>query len=70
MKNSRFMQILVPFALSISLAGMTSRAEASSPYTKDVCASGCTYSSVQAAIDSITDSDSTHVYTIFLDAGV
>ncbi len=43
---------------------------AASPYFKDVCASGCTYSSVQAAIDSITDSSATNVYTIFLDSGV
>ena len=41
-----------------------------SPQYKDVCASGCTYSSVQAAIDSITDSSATKVYTVFIDSGV
>ena len=41
-----------------------------SPQYKDVCASGCTYSSVQAAIDSITDSSATNVYTVFVDSGV
>ena len=42
---------------------------AASPYFKDVCASGCTYSDVQTAIDSITDSGPDKVYTIFLDSG-
>ena len=37
---------------------------------KDVCTSGCTYSSVQAAIDAITDSSATKVYTVFIDSGV
>src|SRR6266446_357779 len=37
---------------------------------KDVCTSGCTYTSVQDAIDSITDSSATNVYTVFIDSGV
>ena len=37
---------------------------------KDVCASGCTYSTLQAAVDSITDSGPDNVYTIHLEAGV
>lgn len=41
-----------------------------SPYYKEVCASGCAYSSVQSAVDSITDSSATKIYTIFIDSGV
>jgi hypothetical protein len=38
--------------------------------TLNVCSSGCTYDNVQDAIDSITDSSVTNVYTISIDAGV
>ena len=58
-------------AISILLAFATPHAAfAASLLYKDVCASGCTYNNVQSAIDSITDSSATNVYTIFLDAGV
>ena len=54
--------LILPFIASYALA---------SPSTyKDVCTSGCTYSTVQAAIDSITDSSATKVYTVFIDSGV
>jgi len=62
--------MLVGITLSIFIAAMAPVAQASSPYTKDVCASGCTYSSVQSAIDAITDSSATKIYTIFVDAGI
>ncbi len=52
------------------LAAVFRPALAGSPQYKDVCASGCTYSSVQAAIDSITDSSATKVYTVFIDSGI
>lgn len=52
------------------LAAVAAPALAGSPQYKDVCASGCTYSSVQAAIDSITDSSATKVYTVFIDSGI
>ncbi|HEV8701863.1 MAG TPA: hypothetical protein VGV60_11385 [Candidatus Polarisedimenticolia bacterium] len=37
---------------------------------KDVCASGCTYTDLQTAINSITDSSASNIYTIFVDSGV
>ena len=49
---------------------LVSPALGASPYYKEVCASGCAYSSVQAAVDSITDSSATKIYTIFIDSGV
>ena len=52
------------------LAALSSPALGGSPQYKDVCASGCTYSTVQAAIDSITDSSATKVYTVFIDSGI
>ncbi len=61
---------LVGITLSILIVAMAPGAEASSLYTKEVCASGCTYSSVQSAIDAITDSSATKIYTIFVDAGI
>ena len=69
MKASRVASKLVSFAIATLIAAMITQTEASSPYTKDVCASGCTYSSLQAAIDAITDSSATKVYTIFVDSG-
>ncbi len=59
---------VVPFLLVLLTPPTVSFA--ASPYFKDVCASGCTYSSVQAAIDSITDSGPTKVYTVFVDSGI
>lgn len=52
------------------LAAVAGPALAGSPQYKDVCASNCSYSSVQAAIDSITDSSATNVYTVFIDSGI
>jgi len=65
----------VPILASVAVSALLSSAAlhpayAASPFYKDVCASGCTYNNVQSAIDSITDSGSANVYTIFLDAGV
>src|SRR5260221_8617281 len=42
---------------------------ASSNYL-DVCTTGCTYSSLQTAINAVTGSSATNVYTIFIDSGV
>jgi hypothetical protein len=36
----------------------------------DVCSSGCTYSTVQSALDTITDSSADKPYTIFIHSGV
>src|SRR5262249_49610777 len=52
------------------LGVLASPAFGASPYYKEVCASGCAYASVQAALDSITDSSAAKVYTIFIDSGV
>ncbi|HEX5044624.1 MAG TPA: hypothetical protein VFV75_17110 [Candidatus Polarisedimenticolaceae bacterium] len=58
-------------AMALSLAGITfSPALGLDSKYKDVCASGCTYPSVQEALESITDSSATNVYTIFVDSGV
>src|SRR5438093_4555911 len=65
----RFAALLVVGSL-IMMVITSSPVLGADPYFKDVCAAGCTYSSVQAAIDSITDSGSTKVYTVFLDSGV
>lgn len=43
---------------------------AASTKFKDVCSSGCTYTDLQTAIDSITDSSASNIYTIFVDSGV
>jgi len=69
MKHSR---LAFTFSSSLFLATVLlgTSAQAASPKYKDVCPSGCTYSSVQTAIDSITDSGPDNVYTIFLDSGV
>ncbi|HYV18708.1 MAG TPA: hypothetical protein VFC25_06745 [Verrucomicrobiae bacterium] len=59
--------------LSLLLAlpcAVTLTAASPSIYYKDVCASGCTYSTLQAAIDAITDSSATKVYTVFVDSGI
>ena len=58
------MALLIGSLLSIDPA------HAVSSNYKDVCTSGCAYSSVQTAIDSITDSSATNVYTVFIDSGV
>jgi hypothetical protein len=60
---------MLPIVVTSWLAGTSPSLAVSSKF-KDVCASGCTYSSVQDAIDAISDSSSTNVYTIFVDAGV
>jgi hypothetical protein len=63
--------VVVRGVVSVLLsAAMGGPSLAGSPQYKDVCASGCTYSSVQAAITSITDSSATKVYTVFIDSGV
>src|SRR5258705_411966 len=59
--------LLTALALAPALA---TPAGATSPYYKDVCPSGCTYSDLQTAINSISGSDENNVYTIFIDAGV
>jgi hypothetical protein len=60
----RFLPVLLVLALSVAPSF------AVSGKYKDVCASGCTYSDVQTALNSITDSSATNVYTVFVDAGV
>ena len=55
---------------AIAMGFDSSPATAASANLKDVCTSGCTYSSVQSAIDSITDSSASNVYTVFIDSGV
>src|SRR5262245_60346227 len=56
--------LLLAFPCAVTLT-------AASPSTyKDGCTSGCTYSSLQTAIDDISDSSVTKVYTVFLDSGV
>ena len=49
---------------------MGSTSQATSPNYLDVCATGCTYSKVQDAVDAITTSSATNVYTIFIDSGI
>jgi hypothetical protein len=70
MKTRAYSLRLVGITLSILIAAMAPGAQASSPYILEVCASGCTYSSVQSAIDDINDSSATKIYTIFVDAGI
>ncbi|HYV18709.1 MAG TPA: hypothetical protein VFC25_06750 [Verrucomicrobiae bacterium] len=54
----------------LALLAGTPKAQATPSTYKDVCASGCTYSTLQSAIDAITDSSATKVYTVFLDSGI
>ena len=51
----------------VPISGAAAPALGSSPNYKDVCASGCSYSSVQAAVASITNSSASNVYTVFID---
>jgi hypothetical protein len=64
--------LLLRFGLSVMMAWACglSRLHADPSFTRTVCTSGCTYSSLASALSSITDNDATHVYTIYLDAGV
>ena len=70
MQLRRHALVLASLVITRLLCGDAAPAHAGSPLLKDVCASGCTYSNLQTAIDSITDSSATNVYTIFIDAGV
>src|SRR2546428_10733189 len=68
--RSHILSFVAVTTLSLGPLLVSSPVRAASPNFKDVCASGCTYASVQAAIDSITDSSATNVYTVFIDSGV
>src|SRR5262249_29713040 len=56
-------------AIFVALVAQIGAHAASSNYL-DVCTTGCTYSDVQSAINAITNSSATNVYTIFIDSGV
>src|SRR6266850_4070852 len=60
------------FVLACMLFALTQAGSvfAASPYFKDVCASGCAFSDLQSAINSITDSGPDKVYTILIDSGI
>jgi hypothetical protein len=59
----------IPVVLLVAACFVSPVSAQSSTY-KDVCTSGCTYSSLQDAIDAISDSSATKVYTVFVDSGV
>lgn len=72
MNNRRYTLALSPVLCLVTLLLGTPAQAASTKY-KSVCADGppyCDYSSVQTAIDSITDSSAANVYTVFIDSGV
>jgi hypothetical protein len=62
--------VAVALWLACLLPGLNGVTLAASSNYLDVCTSGCTYTSVQAAINAITTSSATNVYTVFIDSGV
>jgi hypothetical protein len=70
MNRTRHRTCLTICALLLLAPLVVADASAASSKYKDVCASGCTYSSLQDAIDAISDSSASNVYTVFLDSGI
>ena len=68
--SSRLFVRLAACALVAFAALRSGEPRAASGYFREVCASGCTYTTIESALSSITDNDATKVYTIFVDAGV